>query len=97
MPNAIRTDSENNRTTGFARPGIYSGRPGSVEQQVHDGDTLFVQPDGNLGVRLLGIDTPEISFMFPSPGGGFVGLDDDRWNEFLAAPFDDRWGAFSRP
>ncbi len=92
MPNAIRTDSENNRTTGFGRPGLYDNKPGSVKQQVHDGDTLGMQLDGNVGVRLLGIDTPEISFSFPAPGASFVGLEDARWNDFLSDPLSDRWG-----
>lgn len=95
MPNAIRTDSDNNRTTGFALPGIYNGKRGSVAQHVHDGDTITVQPDGNLGVRFLGIDTPEVSFMFPQ--AGFVSLSDQRWNQLLATPFDSKWGAFDTP
>ncbi len=78
-------------------PGIFEDGPGSVVRQVHDGDTLFVRPDGNLGVRLLGIDTPEVSFMFPAPDARFLDLADDRWNEFLTAPFDDRWGPFTQP
>lgn len=94
MPNAIRSDSKNNRTTGFAQPGLYSGMPGSVEQQVHDGDTITVRPDGNTPVRLLGIDTPEISFAFPGTRLNFVSLEDNRWNEFLTTAFDDRWGSY---
>ncbi|MEQ9408769.1 MAG: hypothetical protein RIK87_13625 [Fuerstiella sp.] len=97
MPNAIRTDSENNSTTGFALPGLYSGRPGSVNQQVHDGDTINVRPDGNIAVRLLGIDTPEISFAFPGPRLNFVSLSDARWNELLKTPFDPKWSPFSQP
>lgn len=94
MPNAIRSDSENNRTTGFAMPGIFYGKPGSVEKQVHDGDTIHVSAAGNLGVRLLGIDTPEVSYAFPGPKLNFVALDDAGWNDFLKSPFDDRWGPF---
>lgn len=97
MPNAIRSDSENNRTSGFARAGLFDKQPGTPRQQVHDGDTLSVQLDGNVGVRLLGIDTPEISFSFPQPGAGFVGLEDSRWAEFLSDPFHDRWGPLSTP
>jgi hypothetical protein len=95
MPKAIRTDSENNRTTGFAIPGLYGGKPGTVVQQVHDGDTLNVVPNGNIGVRLLGIDTPEISFAFPGPRLHFINLHDDRWNDFLQSPFNPEWGQFS--
>ena len=95
MPKAIRTDSENNRTTGFAIPGLVGGKPGTVAQQVHDGDTLNVMPNGNIGVRLLGIDTPEVSFAFPGPRLRFVDLQDDQWNKFLQDPFDDKWGQFT--
>ncbi len=95
MPNAIRSDSENNRTTGFASPGIYNGKPGSVVQQVHDGDTINVSPRGNIPVRLLGIDTPEVSFAFPGPTLRLVGLKDDSWNQLLKTPFDTKWGAIA--
>lgn len=97
MPNAIRTDSKNNRTTGFAKPGLYDSKPGSPQQQVHDGDTLSVQLDGNAGVRLLGIDTPEISFTFPGTESNFVSLEDARWQQFLADPFHDQWGPMAGP
>ena len=95
MPKAIRTDSVNNRTTGIALPGLYSGQPGTVAQQVHDGDTLSVRPGGDIGVRLLGIDTPEVSFTFPGPKLSFVTLSNARWNDFLTTVFDSRWGEFS--
>ncbi|MCA9034195.1 MAG: hypothetical protein KDA91_03640 [Planctomycetaceae bacterium] len=91
MPNAIRTDSRNNRTTGFARPGIYSNQHGTPKQHVHDGDTIAVQLDGNVGVRMLGIDTPEVSFSLP-PVNNFVSLEDNRWSDFLSDPFHDRFG-----
>jgi hypothetical protein len=94
MPKAIRSDSENNRTTGVAIPGIYSGRPGTVAEHVHDGDTLNVMPKGNIGVRLLGIDTPEVSFTFPGPKFRFVDLDKPEWNDFLTTPFDSKWGEY---
>lgn len=106
MPNAIRTDSENNRTTGFAKPGLFDNRPGTPQRQIHDGDTLSVQLDGNVGVRLLGIDTPEVSFSFPrlqtgnaaaSAGTSFLGLEDPRWAEFLSDPFHERWGPMTTP
>lgn len=93
MPNAIRSDSRTNQTTGFARPGRFDDRPGSPEQQVHDGDTLKVELDGNVSIRLLGIDTPEVSFVFPGPDGEFVPLEDPRWDVFLRDPLDERWGA----
>ena len=95
MPKAIRSDSVNNRTTGVALPGLYRGQPGTVAQQVHDGDTLSVRPDGDIGVRLLGIDTPEVSFSFPGAKLSFVQLSDASWNEFLTTVFDNKWGEFS--
>ena len=82
MPKAIRTDSENNRTTGIALPGLSGDKPASVAQQVHDGDTLNVRPDGDIAVRLLGIDTPEVSFAFPGPKFRFVSLADPERNSF---------------
>ncbi|MEZ6125276.1 MAG: hypothetical protein R3C49_19175 [Planctomycetaceae bacterium] len=77
MPNAIRTDSRTNRTTAVALGGLHSGQPGTIEQIVHDGDTLAVVPKGNIGVRLLGIDTPEVSFAFPGPQLNFLDLADE--------------------
>lgn len=97
MPNAIHSDSKNNRTTGFARPGLFNKSPGTPQQQVHDGDTLSVQLDGNAGVRLLGIDTPEISFVFPGTESQFVGLDDPRWQQFLTDPLNEGWGSMAGP
>jgi hypothetical protein len=97
MPKAIRTDSVNNRTTGIALPALRSGVPASVAQQVHDGDTLSVRPDGDVGVRLLGIDTPEVSFAFPGPTLRFVSLGDESWNRFLKDPFSEQWGKYETP
>lgn len=91
MPdNAIQTDSEKHRTTGFALTGLIQGQPATPAQAVHDGDTVSVRLDGNVGLRLLGIDTPEISFTFP--GQGFLGLESPEWVPFLADPLNDRWG-----
>lgn len=89
MPKAIYTDSANNRTSGFGSPGLYNNQPGTVLQHVHDGDTLNVLAKGNIGVRFLGIDTPEVSFAFPGPKLRFVGMDDQQWNDFLTNPFSD--------
>jgi endonuclease YncB( thermonuclease family) len=92
MPNnAIRTDSLNHRTTGLALGGLIEDQPGTPAQLVHDGDTISVRLDGNVGLRLLGIDTPEMSFSFP--GSSFLGLDNPQWVEFLTDPLNERWGA----
>lgn len=86
-------------TTGFARLGQRGKRQGTIAEQVHDGDTITSAPDGNIGVRLLGIDTPEISFQFPTNDGKvrFVSIKDARWGELLGNPFDEaKYGAFGQ-
>ena len=79
---------------GYAELGMHGDRQGSVKQQVHDGDTITVkaagrEPEdeiGNLAVRFLGVDAPEVSL--PLPGQDeFVGIGDDRWKEYLKDPF----------
>lgn len=81
---------------GYAELGMHGDRQGSVNQQVHDGDTITVktagrEPEdeiGNLAVRFLGVDAPEVSL--PLPGqDGFVSIGDDRWKEYLEDPFQD--------
>jgi endonuclease YncB( thermonuclease family) len=67
-------------------------------QAVHDGDTIGSDPKGNLSVRFLGVDAPEISFTIP--GGGpeeFVHLGDPRWEAFLADAFAPGLLAFNPP
>jgi hypothetical protein len=60
---------------------------GSVAQQVHDGDTVTTEATGNLGVRFLGLDAPEVSAPLPGTRLPFVDLDDARWEQVLADPF----------
>ncbi len=57
----------------------------STAQITHDGDTVSVSTDANLGIRFLGIDTPEISFDFPGKRG-FLGLNNPAWPEFFTGP-----------
>ena len=38
--------------------GRQSGVRGTPGTEVHDGDTINVELDGDLGVRFLGVDTP---------------------------------------
>ncbi len=84
--------------------GAHGAGIGSVAQQVHDGDTIVARALGNLSVRFLGVDTPEISFGLPGTGT-FDSLGGARWAEFLADPrhhlavavdradpLADRWG-----
>jgi endonuclease YncB( thermonuclease family) len=72
--------------------GAHGDGIGTVRQQVHDGDTVITRALGNLSVRFLGVDTPEVSFMLPGTRS-FVSIGDARWAEFLADPLDARWGA----
>jgi len=83
-------------TVGHAALGYRGGVPGSVRQQVHDGDTLVVRLLGNLGFRFLGVDAPEVSFTLPK-GKGFVGLSDPRWEKFLTDPFAEEYPPFQPP
>jgi endonuclease YncB( thermonuclease family) len=64
---------------------------GSVPQQVHDGDTIVVRALGNLSVRFLGVDTPEVSIVLP-PTGRFESIGGAEWAALLADPFADRYG-----
>lgn len=61
----------------------------TVGQAVHDGDTVTIQTLGNLAVRFLGIDTPEISFQLPKIGGPNDGkwLSTDKFEKYLDDPF----------
>ncbi|MBL7775788.1 MAG: hypothetical protein JNK89_07270 [Saprospiraceae bacterium] len=62
--------------------GTYGDSAGTVRQIVHDGDTLEIRLDADLGVRFLGIDTAEVSMLLPSTDT-FVSLKNARWNEFF--------------
>jgi endonuclease YncB( thermonuclease family) len=79
---------------GHAALGLRGGVQGSVRQQVHDGDTINVRPLGNLGVRFLGVDAPEISFKLPGERG-FTGLSNEKWEKYLSDPFT-HWPQESR-
>src|SRR5688500_2084336 len=92
---SIRVVDNRNMTIGIMALGMQGNAIGSVQQIVHDGDTLNVRPDGNLGVRFLGIDTPEVSFTLPGTNR-FLPLTDPRWEEFLSDPFAEKWGPFDR-
>ncbi|QSI78418.1 MULTISPECIES: hypothetical protein [Niveibacterium] len=75
-----------NITVGHVGLGGHGGGIGSVRTLVHDGDTVMVRPLGNLAVRFLGVDTPEISL--PLPGSSaFVRTDHPAWEAFLSDPF----------
>ncbi|WP_336215743.1 thermonuclease family protein [Nonomuraea sp. LPB2021202275-12-8] len=76
--------------------GLLARRNGTAEpvsKVVHDGDTINIAADGNLGVRLLGVDAPEVSFQlprnpdFPDFPKGFARIGHPAWTTFLADPF----------
>jgi hypothetical protein len=83
-------------TVGHATLGFRSGVAGSVRQQVHDGDTINVRAIGNFGVRFLGVDAPEISFILPGERR-FTGLSNVKWQEFLTDPFAGGLESFCPP
>ncbi|HEY5986685.1 MAG TPA: hypothetical protein VIV12_09945 [Streptosporangiaceae bacterium] len=73
-------------TIGHAQLGLHGTQQGTVNQQVHDGDTVTAMLNGNLGVRFLGVDAPEVSFTLPGHNG-FIRLSDPAWETFLTDPF----------
>lgn len=83
-------------TVGYAALGFRGGVPGSIRQEVHDGDTINVRAIGNFGIRFLGIDAPEISFMLPGKST-FTGLSNTRWEGFLSNPFAENLPPFNPP
>jgi endonuclease YncB( thermonuclease family) len=95
LPNAITT-TKSGLVIGRLRLGARSGVTGSIRQQVHDGDTIVAQADGNFGVRFLGVDAPEISFQLPG-ATAFTGLSDPRWEAFLRNPFAPSLPKFDPP
>jgi endonuclease YncB( thermonuclease family) len=82
---------------GHAALGAHGDVQGTVRQQTYDGDTIIVDPDGNLGLRFLGVDAPEVSFPLPGNSTAFISITDPRWVAFLEDPFDDTYGAIDPP
>ena len=83
--------SEGGSLIGTARLGGRDGAVGSVKQNVHDGDTIFVAALANISLRFLGVDTPEISFN-PPGSKAFVNTDKPVWVDYLSDPFSG-WDA----
>jgi endonuclease YncB( thermonuclease family) len=79
-------------TVGHFGLGMQGASVGSVKQEVHDGDTINVRAQGNIGVRFLGVDAPEISYRLPDSDKQFVSLSNPRWDAFLTDPFSDQAG-----
>ncbi len=71
---------------GLALLGRHGDGRGSPAQQVHDGDTIVVEAAGNLSVRFLGVDTPEVSFTLPG-SDRFLSIAGVEWQRFLDDPF----------
>jgi endonuclease YncB( thermonuclease family) len=86
MANAIE-QLRSGLVVGHAMLGRRGQQRGSVAQQVHDGDTITAEATGNLGVRFLGVDAPEVSVPLPGTRLPFIDLDDARWEQVLADPF----------
>jgi endonuclease YncB( thermonuclease family) len=82
---------------GHAALGRTGQKRDSVVQAVHDGDTVTVETDGNLGVRFLGVDAPEVSVPLPGTTKPFVPIGDQRWQQVLADPFADTLPPFTKP
>lgn len=78
---------------GYSLLGRHGDGRGSPIQQVHDGDTVIVEAAGNLSVRFLGVDTPEVSFTLPG-STQFRTIANPAWDEFLRAPFAGAAGEF---
>lgn len=84
----FRTDRGNGFLAATFRSGAVSGKPGSVKQIVHDGDTIKVSTPLNFSVRFLGIDTPEISYHGPTDTV-FASPAKDPLAKMLSNPFDE--------
>ena len=63
------------------------GTSDPVGKDVHDGDTVAVLAAGDVGVRFLGVDAPEVTAPLPGTQAPLVALDDPRWEQALAAAF----------
>jgi hypothetical protein len=76
--------TNNSFKIGHSKFGLFGVTTGSVNQIVYDGDTVNVLLDKNLGVRFLGIDTPELAI--PLPGSDpnappvFTSLSNAKWD-----------------
>ncbi len=83
-------------TIGHAQLGMHGAQQGTINQQVHDGDTVTTLLDGNLGIRFLGVDAPEVSFTLPGHEG-FMPISNPAWEPFLTDPFAASLPPFAPP
>jgi endonuclease YncB( thermonuclease family) len=96
MANAIE-QLKSGLVVGHAMLGRRGQQRGTVAQQVHDGDTVTTEAAGNLGVRFLGVDAPEVSVPLPGTRLPFIDLEDERWERVLADPFSPELDPFDPP
>ncbi len=84
-------------TVGHFGPGLFQNVAGNSQQIVHDGDTVITRALGNIDIRFLGVDAPEISFAFYDHPKNFIPLSDDRWEVYLSNPFAENLPPFATP
>jgi hypothetical protein len=84
-------------TVGHFGPGLFENVPGKTQRIVHDGDTIITRALGNIDIRFLGIDAPEISFAFHDHPKNFIPLSDNRWEVYLSNPFAENLPPFAVP
>src|SRR5215218_10334184 len=98
MANAI-DQTARGLIVGHAQFGLTeAGKRQTVGRAVHDGDTVGTDPEGNIPVRLLGVDAPEVSIPLPDgPPNRFTSIKSDGWDRFLTNPFARGLPAFDPP
>src|SRR5918911_4489853 len=93
-PSKAIEQSRRGFTIGHAALGLFRNQQGTVEREVHDGDTVTVRALGNFGVRFLGVDAPERSFPLPGTTTPFVDIADPQWTKALTDPFASDYRPF---
>jgi endonuclease YncB( thermonuclease family) len=68
---------------GHFQFGSHGTQVGSVNQIVHDGDTVTLRTALNFSSRFLGIDTPEVSFNIRNDS--FISLGNSQWTQFFVS------------
>ena len=78
-----------NLIRGFGVLPPWGSGTATVKQAVHDGDTVGIMPDGHFGVRFLGIDTPEKTFLHPKIKSAYDGkwVSVEKFEKYLHNPF----------
>jgi endonuclease YncB( thermonuclease family) len=90
-------------TSGMFRFGICkkdSMQTGKIEQMIHDGDTIKIRTLGNMNLRFLGIDTPEVCFQLETTLYNYLKdknkkdvdgrqINEYIWSKYLDNPFAD--------